>query len=73
MDRNWEPNYSQIFVAMIILITFLNAAVVAMVETYLVGYFCYSQFMLYCLAAFLADRVFFNVKNLQLKTLNETI
>ena len=72
-DRKWQPSYSETFIAVIILITFLNAALVALVEAFLVGYFCYSQFMFYCLAAFFADRVFFKDANLQLGTSNGAI
>lgn len=59
-NRQWQPTPSQLFVAITILFTVLNAALVASVEAYLVAYFCYSQFILYCLAALLADRVFFS-------------
>src|SRR3990167_5820660 len=61
-DRNWEPHFAPIFVAMIALITFLNAATVAALVPYQTTYFCYSQFMLYCLSTFLADSVFLKMQ-----------
>ena len=58
-EKNWEPSYPQLFLSMIFLITFLNAGVVAVFETNSVAYFCYSQFMLYCLGVYFVGRVFF--------------
>ena len=48
------------FLATIPIVTFLNAAIIAVCNPDLPVYFCYSQFMLYCLAAFLATKVVFN-------------
>lgn len=57
-----EVGFAYSFVATVILLTFSNTLLVALVEPALTGYFCYSQFMLYCLAALFSDRVFFNEK-----------
>lgn len=57
-DKVRAPELAAVFVMVAVGITFLNAAMIAMVERALPSYFCYSQFMLYCLAAFLADRAF---------------
>lgn len=51
-----QPSLSLSFVTIIIVITFLNAAIVAISNQNLPVYFCYSQFMLYCLGAFLVKR-----------------
>src|SRR3990167_5821532 len=45
---------ASLFIILIPIITFFNAAIIAICNPYLPPYFCYSQFMLYCLAAFLA-------------------
>lgn len=55
-----EPDISLLFVGTITVITFLNAAIVAASNPYISLYFCYSQFMFYCLAAFLASRTWMN-------------
>src|SRR3990167_4766579 len=55
-NKNEHLNLSQIFVALTIVITFANALLVAMVEPNCAGYFCYTQFLLYCLAALIADK-----------------
>lgn len=57
-DKIREPGLSSIFITMISIITLLNAAIIAACNPDLPAYFCYSQFMLYCLAAFLANRTF---------------
>ncbi|EKD69784.1 MAG: hypothetical protein ACD_46C00726G0001, partial [uncultured bacterium] len=57
-----EIDRSVLFIAIIPMITFLNAAIIAACNPDLPAYFCYSQFMLYCLAAFLATKVYFLTK-----------
>lgn len=46
-----------IFVMLSVIITFCNALVVALAEPALPPYFCYTQFLLYCLAAVFASRL----------------
>ena len=57
-EKIQSPDVSTLFVGIITLITFLNAGIIALCNPYLSVYFCYSLFMFYCLAAFLAHRVF---------------
>ena len=52
--------YVHFFVLVSILVIFLNAATVSLFEAYTSPYFCYSQFLLYCLSALFSDRLFFN-------------
>ena len=56
-DKIREPDLSLIFVAVIAMITFFNAAIIAVCNPDLPPYFCYSQFMFYCLCAFLMSRI----------------
>ena len=56
----YKFDISEIFVTMITIITFLNAAMIAPFNPDLPVYFCYSQFMFYCLAALLVSRVLWN-------------
>ncbi len=58
-NRDSDADFSQTFVALAVIITFLNAGLVAVVEPALPSYFCYFQFLLYSLAALFADRIFF--------------
>ncbi|GEM_PF-1748150 len=58
-NRTRKINYPQLFAMLIPFIIFLNAGVVAMFEGYVTAYFCYSQFLFYCLGAFFADQTFF--------------
>ncbi|EKD71175.1 MAG: hypothetical protein ACD_46C00261G0002 [uncultured bacterium] len=60
-SRTQQIGIDSIFVAMITIITFLNAAIIALFNPDLPVYFCYSQFMFYCLAAFLVTIGFRNV------------
>jgi len=55
-DKIRHPNISLIFVICIALLTFFNATTIAICNPYLSIYFCYSQFMFYCLAAFLYSK-----------------
>ncbi|EKD55080.1 MAG: hypothetical protein ACD_60C00027G0006 [uncultured bacterium] len=57
-NKIMEPDFSSLFVAIATIITFLNAAIIALCNPDLPPYFCYSQFILYCLAAFLASQIF---------------
>ncbi len=59
-NRLWKTNHSQLFVALTVIITFFNALLVSTAEPNCPPYFCYTQFLLYCLAALFADRIFFN-------------
>jgi len=58
-NRNDNLNLTQVLVASAVVITFCNALLVAVVEPALPPYFCYTQFLLYCLVALFADRIFF--------------
>ena len=62
-DKIHDPDLSLIFVAVITMITFLNAAIIAICNPDLPVYFCYSQFMFYCLAAFIVSRTFIKKDN----------
>ncbi len=57
-DKILYPNLSLIFVATITILTFGNAAIIALCNPDIPVYFCYSQFMFYCLAAFLINKTF---------------
>lgn len=61
------PQLSLVFVAMITLVTFLNAAIIALCNPDIAVYFCYSQFLFYCLAGFLVDRTFITLSPQQMK------
>ena len=54
-DKIRKPDLSALFVGIITMITFFNAAIIALCNPDLPVYFCYSQFMFYCLAAFLVN------------------
>ncbi|EKD73008.1 MAG: hypothetical protein ACD_45C00485G0014 [uncultured bacterium] len=54
-DKIRKPDLSALFVGIITMITFFNAAIIALCNPDLSVYFCYSQFMFYCLAAFLVN------------------
>ena len=56
-DKNRCVDFACYFIGAGVLLTFSNALLVAVAEPALAGYFCYSQFILYCLAALLADRM----------------
>ncbi|OGT37944.1 MAG: hypothetical protein A3F11_02935 [Gammaproteobacteria bacterium RIFCSPHIGHO2_12_FULL_37_14] len=49
------PDVAAVFVGVVTIITFFNAAIIAMCNPDLPVYFCYSQFMFYCLAALLVN------------------
>lgn len=53
-----NPDISLIFIGVVTMITLLNAAMIAACNPDLPVYFCYSQFMLYCLAGLLVSKVF---------------
>lgn len=53
-NRNIEKIF--VFVSLIVIIS--NAAVIAAAEPTLPEYTCYSQFLLYCLAAFFSEKVY---------------
>ncbi|EKD55083.1 MAG: hypothetical protein ACD_60C00027G0009 [uncultured bacterium] len=57
-DNVREPNLSTLFVTIVALLTFCNAFVIALCNPDVPVYFCYSQFMFYCLAALLASKIF---------------
>lgn len=59
IDRHWEPNIPQLFVSQMLIVIFLNAMLVATAEVNGPAYFCYTQFLFYCFAALIADRIFF--------------
>lgn len=50
----------KIFIMLSLIIIISNAGIIAVAEPSLPEYTCYSQFLLYCLAAFFAKKVFFN-------------
>lgn len=52
------PSYSILFIFLALLFTYLNAMVVAMAEPNLTVYYCYSQFLLYCLAVLFGKFIF---------------
>lgn len=52
-----DPDLSSLFVIVATIITLFNAAMIAICNPDLPAYFCYSQFMFYCLAAFLVSRL----------------
>ena len=52
------PDLSLIFIFIVTIVTILNAAIIAICNPYLPGYFCYSQFIFYCVAAFLSTTNF---------------
>ena len=58
IEKNRDPGLAPLFVIITIIITFLNAAIIAVCNPDLPPYFCYSQFTFYCLAGLLASRVF---------------
>ena len=55
-DKMREVDLSTIFVMVVTIITFLNAAIIAGCNPDIPVYFCYSQFMFYCLAAFFVTK-----------------
>lgn len=58
-QKNESIEMSHLFVALAITITFFNALLVAVAEPALPPYFCYTQFLLYCLAAIFSKKIFF--------------
>lgn len=63
-DKLLQPDLSLLFIIVITLITFCNAAIIAVCNPDLPVYFCYSQFMFYCLGAFLINQVINESKKL---------
>lgn len=59
-EKIQEPDLSLSFVIIITIVTFLNAAIIAVSNLNLPVYFCYSHFMFYSLAAFLVSRTMNN-------------
>lgn len=55
-----ENTPGNLFVILSLLIIILNAATIAFAEPTLPEYTCYSQFLLYCLAAFFAEKILFS-------------
>lgn len=53
--KGWVFSNEFIFVMLSVIITFCNVLVVALTETALPPYFCYTQFLLYCLAGIFAS------------------
>lgn len=54
-EKILHPHNAVIFVGVVTLITCLNAGIIALCSPDLPVYFCYSQFMFYCLAALLGN------------------
>ena len=59
--KNSFVNYSELFVTLSILVSFFNEMLVDVVEPNLTAYYCYTQFLLYCLGAYFVKLVF--IKN----------
>jgi hypothetical protein len=61
-NRDLTPNIMQLFILLSLVITFFNALLVAIAEPALPPYFCYTQFLLYCLSAIFSKKIFFNYR-----------
>ncbi len=59
-----SPDVSLLFVTIMTIIIFCNAAMIALCNPDLPPYFCYSQFLFYCLAGFLVNETLFRNKKL---------
>ena len=57
-NKNRELSYEQLFVALFVIITYMNSAVIAVFQMNSAPYFCYTQFLFYCFAAYITDRIF---------------
>lgn len=57
-DKHQLISFPIIFVGLSSIITILNSIVIAICNIDLPGYFCYSQFIFYCLAGFLVNQIF---------------
>ncbi|OGT37951.1 MAG: hypothetical protein A3F11_02970 [Gammaproteobacteria bacterium RIFCSPHIGHO2_12_FULL_37_14] len=59
-DRDWRPTIEQLFIMISILFIFVNAAVVAVVESDTPRFFYYSIFLYFCLFGLLAKKFYKN-------------
>ena len=57
-NKFFASDQSGVFIFCSVLVMFFNALIICLAEPNLTVYYCYTQFLLYCLAAFLADRIF---------------
>lgn len=55
-----QPDLSFLFVTIVTIMTFANALIIAICNPDLPVYFCYSQFIFYCLAGLLIKKTFIN-------------
>lgn len=60
-----DSSITELFVFLILLTTFFNAMIVAVAEPFCARYFCYTQFLLYCFAAYIGESIFLKTKSLK--------
>lgn len=54
-NRNQDMSIGELFVFLVLLVTLCNAMVVAVAEPNCTRYFCYTQFLLYCMGAYIIN------------------
>src|SRR3990167_448849 len=54
-DRKQDISTSELFIFLALLVTLCNALVVAVAEPNCTRYFCYTQFLFYCMGAYIAN------------------
>lgn len=59
-NRRFDLKVSEVFVFLVLLVTFFNAMIVAVAEPNCVRYYCYTQFLLYCFGAYIAELIYMN-------------
>ncbi|OGT32457.1 MAG: hypothetical protein A3C44_03395 [Gammaproteobacteria bacterium RIFCSPHIGHO2_02_FULL_39_13] len=57
-NRNKEITVGAMFVFLVLLISFFNAMIVAVAEPNCTRYYCYTQFLFYCFAAYIAELIY---------------
>lgn len=57
-NRNKEITVGEMFVFLVLLISFFNAMIVAVAEPNCTRYYCYTQFLFYCFAAYIAELIY---------------